>query len=89
VWGDKRSGYSNIRFTMSEDGGVTFRASIPVDEAPTFQNRACLDVDFDLGIPHVTWTDNRQGRGYVYHTKSLDNGASFIPSMPVYEFPVD
>jgi hypothetical protein len=89
VWGDKRSGYSNIHFTMSEDGGVTFRTSIPVDEVPAFQNRACLDVDFGLGIPHVTWTDNRQGRGYVYHTESLDHGASFMPSMPVYQFPVD
>ena len=89
VWNDNRSGYSNVRFTMSEDGGVTFRSSIPVDEINVLQNRPCLDVDFDLGIPHIIWTDNRQARCYVYYSKSLDGGASFIPSMPVYAFPVD
>lgn len=86
VWADKRNGYSNIRFTMSEDGGVTFRDSIFVGEAPAVQNRACLDVDFDLAIPHVTWTDMRQGPCYVYHTMSLDNGSSFMPGIPVNAF---
>lgn len=89
VWADKRNGYSNIRFTQSEDGGVTFGNSIAVDEGATMQNRACLDVDFYLGVPHVTWTDMRQGRCYVYYTKSVNGGASFVPSTAVYAFPVD
>lgn len=89
AWADKRSGLSNIRFTMSEDGGVTFRNSIPVDTVYATQNRVCLDVDSSAGIPHIIWSDGRQGRSFVYHTLSFDHGASFLPSMPVYAFPVD
>jgi hypothetical protein len=87
VWGDIKSGIQNIYFTMSEDGGSTFRQSIVVDQKTTLQNRPSLYVDFNLGIPHVAWSDIRQGRNYIYYSKSIDNGISFLPSTPVYEYP--
>jgi hypothetical protein len=89
AWTDNRTGVGQTRFSMSEDGGATFRPSIAVDPTGTLQNRACLDVDFQVGIPHVVWADMRQGRLYVYHSMSLDNGVSFQPSLPVFPFPVD
>lgn len=88
AWTDERTGNKNIRFTMSEDGGITFRQSIPVDQRQVFQNRPSLDVDFSLGIVHITWTDHRQGICYIYHAKSIDNGVSFLPSIPVFEYPL-
>jgi hypothetical protein len=89
TWADSRSGVSNIRFTMSKDGGVTFRESIPVDPVDVLQNRTCLAVDSVRGVVHVVWTDNRQGTYYVYHSMSLNSGYSFLPGMPVYAYPVE
>lgn len=89
AWADKRSGPNHIRFAKSEDGGTTFQGSFPVDSSEFLQNRPCLAVDSSSGVIHLTWSDERQGRLYVYYTKSIDGGQSFLPSIPVYEFPVD
>jgi hypothetical protein len=88
VWTDKRTGTENVYFTMSEDKGMTFRQSMIIDQKNTLQNRPSLYVDFNTGIPHVTWSDIRQGKNYIYYTKSIDNGISFLPSIPVYAYPL-
>lgn len=88
AWTDRRSGwYDNIRFAMSQDGGLTFLNSVALDERADVQNRPSLTVDSDHGILHITWTDKKEGIYYVYYTKSTDNGASFLPGIPVYGYP--
>jgi hypothetical protein len=89
VWSDERNDYQNIYFSMSEDGGLTFRQSASFDQGRFLQNRPSISVDFDHDIPHITWTDKRKGICYLYYTKSMDKGASFLPPTPVYPYPID
>jgi hypothetical protein len=89
AWVDKRTGVNNIRFSTSDDLGSTFTPSIPIDPGNAMQNRPCIDVDPVLNVPHITWTDKRQGLCYVFHTMSFNSGFSFMPGIPVYPFPTE
>ena len=89
AWVDKRTGINNIRFSMSEDLGSSFIPSILIDPGSAMQNRPCVDVDPVLNVPHITWTDKRQGLCYVFHTMSFNYGSSFMPGIPVYPFPTE
>jgi hypothetical protein len=87
AWTDNRSGVDNVFFAKSVDGGATFSTAIPVDPNQVYQNRPSLAVDSINGIIHITWTDYRRGICYVYYSNSIDDGISFSPGVPVFEFP--
>ena len=87
AWADRRSGLNNIRFAKSLDGGETFLSSSLVESSAFLQNRPCLEIHPNSGVIHLTWSDEREGRLFVYYSKSFDNGDSFLPSISVYPFP--
>ena len=89
VWSDERNGQQNIRFSMSDDGGYTFRQSVFLDQQVTLQNRPSLEVNSDLGVVHIEWADRRQRRSFVYYTKSMDGGETFSAPISVYPYPLD
>jgi len=84
VWSDKRSGYSNIRFSKSTDGGGSFISSIPVDSADVTEIIPEIKVSLNGQRVFVAWltlygdsitTDSSK----LYLSRSTDGGVSFLP----------
>ena len=98
VWGDKRSGHCDVRFSYSADKGKTWSASIIVndDSDPSSPDRF---ADHNMpavvvnknGVVGISWYDRRENPDdvgwWVRFTASLDGGETFLPSVKVSEAP--
>lgn len=97
VWNDFReSGWPNIYFAISTDGGESFGTSVKVnDPLPygrgTGSPTVCTGND---GTIYVTWHDNRTGAGSnddfrIYMSRSTDGGETFSTDTPVWDSSVN
>ena len=75
---------SEIRFSRSLDGGVTWgdgvrnNNDLTLNNDPTgFQLEPAL-VPFGAGTVHVTWTDNRRGKSDTFFSTSTDSGVTWL-----------
>lgn len=79
IWQDERDGNPDIYLAKSTDGGVTFSASVRVDDtatATTHQTLPSIAIDGSNNL-YVVWQDNRNGIIDAYFTKSVDGGVTF------------
>jgi hypothetical protein len=78
---------SDIHFSKSIDGGMSFSAPVTVNSDTNFdQLFPFMSVD-SLGRIDIVWSSNTDGAGgpadTLYHSRSLDNGGSFSPNTPI------
>ncbi len=85
AWHDDRNGNldQDIYFARSTDGGVTWSASIRVDDAPSGdQLYSSLAVGPD-GTLYVVWHDFRNNTFDIYSARSSDGGATWSVNVRV------
>ncbi|UCG46628.1 MAG: hypothetical protein JSU94_14105 [Phycisphaerales bacterium] len=90
AWTDDRRGDSDIYFTKSVDGGVSFVApNVRVDDtgsAASSQLEPSIAVGAN-GDVYVGWTDSRRNEGFntydTYFARSTDGGVSFLENIIV------
>lgn len=85
VWEDCRDGFEtiDIYFSRSTDGGLTWSASVKVnDEFPGNCINASLDVD-DAGNLYVAW--EQEGDGNIYFSMSVNSGKAWTEDVRVNE----
>jgi phosphatidylethanolamine-binding protein (PEBP) family uncharacterized protein len=83
VWEDDNatnSNNSNILFSRSTDGGVTFSTPTNVSKSSglSFSPRTAVDTN---GGVNVVWVDNTPGHQTIFFSRSIDGGVTF--STPV------
>ncbi len=82
VWYDRRAGNMDIRFNRSLDGGATWLPDdVRLDSglAGSFGSlvpRICCSGD----AVYVVWYDDRSGSNDIYFNRSLDAGATWLPT---------
>jgi hypothetical protein len=76
VWEDDTDNNSNILFSRSTDGGMTFLQAKPVSNSTgySYSPRICVD---SRGAINVVWVDDAPGKPAVYFSRSTDGGANF------------
>jgi PKD repeat protein len=86
VWTDFRGLTSDIYFSKSTDGGLSFSANVRVNDIVT-NTQVESDIAVDAaGLVHAVWTDNRNAATTgpdIYYGNSTDGGLSFDPSQRV------
>src|SRR5437870_4479135 len=88
VWDDFRTGNSNVFFTRSIDGGITWSAPLMVNDVMTGQH-FFPTIAASGGIISVAWYDSRLNVGTsmtavdVFYAQSLDAGGTFSPNLRV------
>lgn len=86
--GDGKAENSDVYYTRSLDGGMSFEPNARVNsggmnaEWYSIFVGASIDLDRD-GSPHVTWMDGRNGDWDIYYSYSKDNGSSFVGDIRV------
>jgi len=74
-------GQSEIFYSASMDGGISFSAPVPVSILDAGESeRPCVacPVDWSGGTTHVVWDEARSAVGFhVYHRATADNGSSW------------
>lgn len=80
AWQDGRSGYVDVRFNRSLDGGANW---MPADTrldggAPGVAPSQGVDVGASGSNVFVTWQDGRDGRADIYVQASIDFGRTFM-----------
>lgn len=82
-WSDQRSGFLNVRFSKSNDGGSSFLPSVVVDSGVVFDLSSTVKVSSNGDNVFVSWislygdsmtTDSAK----VYLSRSTDGGSSFL-----------
>lgn len=86
LWTDTRGGTSDIYFSKSTDGGLSFSANVRVNDVTT-NSQVNGDIAVDaMGLIHAVWEDNRDSATTgpdIYYANSTDGGLSFNPSARV------
>jgi hypothetical protein len=90
VWDDYRTGNSNVRFTRSSDGGLSWSSSITVNDVTADQHFFSAISVAGGGIA-VAWYDSRLGQFAngtitgldVFYAQSVDGGSSFSNSVRI------
>ena len=86
AWVDSRGGGTDIYFSRSSDGGLSFSANPRVNDITTsFQTEPAITVD-SQGLIHVVWTDNRNAITTgpdIYYANSTDGGLTFNVNLRV------
>jgi len=83
VWVDSRNYDEDIYFAHSHNGGTTWEAGVRVnhDGGSSWQFHADQhdpNIAFSAsGALHVVWIDNRAGTPDIYHSRSVDGGATW------------
>lgn len=82
--GLRDGGDDDVYLARSEDGGASFGAEVRIDDDPGGGNQrfVSIAVDARTGVVLATWEDRRVGAD-VYFARSLDEGATFEPSVDV------
>ena len=76
VWEDDTANNSNILFSRSTDGGVTFAAPLNVSNSLGFSFDPRIFVDGQGGI-NVVWTSDAPGNHDIFFSRSTNGGANF------------
>jgi BNR repeat-containing family member len=76
VWHDYPQGDSEICYTRSTDGGITWAAlkKLSLSSGDTDDPAVVSDVS---GNVYVVWTDSRPGNWEIFYRKSADGGATW------------
>jgi chitodextrinase len=86
VWTDDRGGSTDIYYSKSTDGGLSFSPNVRANDVTlNFQVNADVAVD-GSGLIHAVWEDNRNALTTgpdIYYSNSTDGGLSFNPSARV------
>jgi hypothetical protein len=88
AWVDTRNDEKSVYFARSFDGGNTFTAGVRIDSSPQRQDRPCLVFDSNNN-PVIAWIEvhyvarYQNPVGYIFVTRSVDGGATFLPSVCV------
>jgi hypothetical protein len=75
LWKEKQAGGTDIFFTRSLDGGVTFDVPRNVSETPGKSAQYALSASGDY--VRIVWRDQGAGGGDIFYRSSVDRGASF------------
>jgi hypothetical protein len=86
VWEDDTSNNSNILFSRSSDGGVTFSAPMNLSNSKRFPFDPRIAVDSHGGI-NVVWNDGGPGNLDILFSRSTDGGLTFSPPLNVSHDP--
>jgi hypothetical protein len=76
AWYDSPAGDYEIYYKASTDGGSTWSPARRLTWNPGYSAFPDLAVDLD-GIIHIVWRDSAPGNQQIYHTRSLDGGATW------------
>ncbi len=76
VWADNTTGYFEVYYRRSGDGGTTWTATRRLTWASSFFGSVAVAVDSADNI-HVVWQDGPPGNGEIYYKKSTDSGAGW------------
>ena len=77
---------SDVYFTKSTDGGITFTTPIIVNDSSdvVYQAGGAIAVDSSGQYVYVVWEDSRNGHDEdIYLARSTDGGMGFLPSVRV------
>ncbi len=76
VWEDTRDGNSEIYYTYSLDGGVSFFGQIRISTLNS--SSAILPTITCSGLDrHVAWQDNRDGNAEIYYKHTINGGINW------------
>ena len=82
VWHQMAGSYEHVLFSKSTDSGVTWSATVPVDNAPASAYIGSPDIKVnDANDILVVWDDNRSGSYRCQFTKSTDGGTTWSPDL--------
>jgi hypothetical protein len=87
VWGssvhiaylDHRTGFFQIYYRHSSDGGASFAPEQMIASDSKFQNAARPTIAAREGDVHLTWFGFTQFDADIYYARSRDDGATFAP----------
>ncbi|MFQ6106573.1 MAG: CARDB domain-containing protein [Thermoplasmata archaeon] len=78
VWQDERNGDSDIYFTKSTDGGLTFSPDERVNDDIGTANQDTPSIAVaKSGNIYIAWTDTRNANSDIFFSKSTDGGNTF------------
>src|SRR5687768_6371957 len=82
VWQDRRDGLPDVRFNRSADAGTTWLLADVRLDSGLAGAAASREPRIAVAGPHlyVVWEDARNGATDVYFNRSLDGGATWLPS---------
>ena len=81
------SGYPDIYFSRSTDGGISFGASINISNNPGDSQNAIVAAEGSN--VYVVWQDDTPGNYDVFIRRSTDFGASFEPAINLSNSPAN
>jgi hypothetical protein len=90
VWDDERNGNSDIYFTKSTDGGLTWRPNVKVSDDTGSAVQSAPTIAVSGGATptiYVAWRDERTGLSEIYFAKSTNGGQSFNANVKVNDTP--
>jgi hypothetical protein len=76
---DKRTGFFQVYYRRSTDGGTSFGSELMVPSDPMFTNAARPTIAARDGEVHVAWFGFSAFEADVYYSRSTDDGASWAP----------
>lgn len=84
AWYEIRHRDTDVFFTRSADGGMTFGPNVRVndDARPAKHFKPSLGLDAERGI-YLIWRDNRRGHAEIYFARSEDEGKTFTKNIPL------
>jgi hypothetical protein len=85
AWNDYRAGELDIYYARSLNGGLTWTASVPIDQAPSGYWVEWMDLAANQSGSEVylAYVDSRNGSPDLFVRASLDGGVTWSPSVRV------
>jgi len=84
AWEDTRNGNSDIYFSKSMNGGLSFRTNVRVNNIITSEQTApSLTLDALTGNIYIAWEDMSVGNLDIYFSRSTDGGDTFVNSIKI------
>ncbi len=75
MWPDNSSGYYDILYRRSTDGGASFGGTVNISNTTGSSYPAALAADGNR--VYVVWADNSSGNSEILYSRSTDRGVSF------------
>jgi len=76
---DKRTGYFQVYYRRSTNGGTSFDAEALIAADAMFMNAARPTIAARAGDVHLTWFGFSSFEADIYYSRSMDDGASWSP----------